>query len=1302
MLSSKRQFHDESRLDLDDTKNSTEKKVSDTSCDPAAVVNSRASTSTNVDSPRTAGTACSPSHQHCKSMLKSPLENASSPLSYSPTPTIRTPPTVSSIIPIGSVDIPYYSTFTQKVLDLSKHLGTIKRLLPRHDDDLFVPSAIPIRVILPDDIETNSTDSFDSSSFPTIATQERDESFPVPSEAAPKEDSSENPEAQKMRQNIQDILRIQKELAPSSNGSCYSLVSSLRIGSLCVVVAFFLLSMCIVIVYHGVSTSSNGTLTVLLCGIIVNVVLFLAFLLLAYAFFWRMDAQYYLEALDVVLFAARDFQLCQSVKKIDHPKHFKASVFLGFESRAVLQNLISSVLLASYRVESLNELLEMREAEARQQSQDPLPSFHVWQGSTDVDRTLAHSLGGLKLGASKKESFRRTDLGSASVYKRSATGELMFSGQSSTGHQFFPDMESFDTPSTTRGGQSEAVAGGEIGPMVVYIICKLFLDDLRSRRVNNMDSTVLSNKLREMTSTFSDAVTHIAASTGGVVVGMELDSAIITFNAFLPMPAVSAMSTAYKAAVSLDMELIKRKKQLNCDGMFNISWGMVLQQGRLIVGNGGTEYLKQPYVYGPELEFGYQVVELCRLLQCTVLSLAPNAQSNRSVQIIPVDVIGVAAAHTMFLYEIKMRNGEDMRALEDKMIKSLLLLYNHNFDNAVRSLLDIKDANHNAKRMCYLAAYFRRLARQKKLQVPHPYFRAGPSWEFIEILALQAAMSSNLSKSILESNAVYHGTSPTDPSEAGEEEGRIMEMESDIGEHGICRTESHQSNGGASEVVKSVDASESKGALIPVSATPSAKNSVSDNRLLPAGNKLSSNSGGGAPGTKNDPIVRENPSSHSIEGSSGGRNSKIPIPSSSSPSSSLPHFASVNQESGLADLLELEGSSFSEEPAFSKENPPSIFSVQESFNQSSSMRFKIPSLQSSIVVGSLTRSQMVSARNAQRAVVVTGTEASSMSAQAPSRVLKFSLGDLIAKGRGGTEVYRGLHPNGRIVAIKKVPIVNQSVDLKAAERELETLATLKHPNILRYIASCYTDADFYIIMEFVSGGSLTDLIRNFGPLPESAIHRYTMDSLAGLEYLHRRGIVHRDISTNNIMVTIDGECKIADFGGAFLASDNQRTAVSAEGPYGFQWSSTFLEMQCASSEHSLNMSLMGHPQTVSARPTHASIYGTPIYMSPQAARGIVDAKNDIWSLGIAVCYCSTGCIPFKNEDLVLPSKIFLEALSNGDVRPVIPSNQLDEGLESFVRLCLQEELEDRPSASQLLKNPYILQGNSRKPIRSSG
>eukprot|EP01004_Peranema_trichophorum_P003154 NODE_2158_length_1668_cov_29.746278_g1846_i0.p1 GENE.NODE_2158_length_1668_cov_29.746278_g1846_i0~~NODE_2158_length_1668_cov_29.746278_g1846_i0.p1 ORF type:complete len:199 (+),score=26.85 NODE_2158_length_1668_cov_29.746278_g1846_i0:781-1377(+) len=100
------------------------------------------------------------------------------------------------------------------------------------------------------------------------------------------------------------------------------------------------------------------------------------------------------------------------------------------------------------------------------------------------------------------------------------------------------------------------------------------------------------------------------------------------------------------------------------------------------------------------------------------------------------------------------------------------------------------------------------------------------------------------------------------------------------------------------------------------------------------------------------------------------------------------------------------------------------------------------------------------------------------------------------------------------------------------------MATLNHPNIVRYISSWNNDSDIFVVMEYVSGGNLLQLFSCFNKIPQQALARYLMDILNGLEYLHSNSIIHRDIKPSNILITPTGVCKLADFG-LSMSVDNQ-------------------------------------------------------------------------------------------------------------------------------------------------------------------
>lgn len=112
------------------------------------------------------------------------------------------------------------------------------------------------------------------------------------------------------------------------------------------------------------------------------------------------------------------------------------------------------------------------------------------------------------------------------------------------------------------------------------------------------------------------------------------------------------------------------------------------------------------------------------------------------------------------------------------------------------------------------------------------------------------------------------------------------------------------------------------------------------------------------------------------------------------------------------------------------------------------------------------------------------------------------------------------------------------------------LRRLSHPRIVQYY-ECITDANrLYIVLEYVENGSLSDILRKFGRLPEQLVIRYIGQVLEALEFLHARAIIHRDIKGANVLVTKDGHVKLADFGVARLADEHVSSTQSVVGtPY---------------------------------------------------------------------------------------------------------------------------------------------------------
>ncbi|CAN6278842.1 unnamed protein product [Urochloa humidicola] len=254
-------------------------------------------------------------------------------------------------------------------------------------------------------------------------------------------------------------------------------------------------------------------------------------------------------------------------------------------------------------------------------------------------------------------------------------------------------------------------------------------------------------------------------------------------------------------------------------------------------------------------------------------------------------------------------------------------------------------------------------------------------------------------------------------------------------------------------------------------------------------------------------------------------------------------------------------------------------------------------------------------------------------------------GKLIGSGTFG-QVYLGFNSeSGKFCAIKEVQVILD--DSKSKERlrqlnqEVDILRKLSHQNIVQYYGSELTDEALSIYLEYVSGGSIHNLLRDYGPFKEPVIRNYTRQILSGLAYLHGRKTVHRDIKGANILVGPNGEVKLADFGVA-------------------KHITSYAEIH--------------------------SFRGSPYWMAPE----VIMNKNgyslevDIWSLGCTVIEMGTGRHPWHpHEDVPAMFKIV-----NTKAIPEIPESFSKEG-KDFLSLCLKRDPAQRPSATQLLGHPFV-------------
>ena len=208
------------------------------------------------------------------------------------------------------------------------------------------------------------------------------------------------------------------------------------------------------------------------------------------------------------------------------------------------------------------------------------------------------------------------------------------------------------------------------------------------------------------------------------------------------------------------------------------------------------------------------------------------------------------------------------------------------------------------------------------------------------------------------------------------------------------------------------------------------------------------------------------------------------------------------------------------------------------------------------------------------------------------------------------------------------------------KNESRAIAMLSHPNIVKVYDVSYGERLQYIVMEYVEGISLKEYIEQRRVLPwKEAVHFLTQ-ILRALQHAHDRGVVHRDIKPQNIMLLHSGNIKVTDFGIARLARSETRTI----------------------SENAI---------------------GSVHYISPEQARGdLTDSKSDIYSLGVALYEMLTGQLPFQSDSTV---SIAIMQLQTQPRQPREINDQIPAGLEQITLRAMQKNPTDRyQSAAEML------------------
>ncbi|KAK6929556.1 NAF domain, partial [Dillenia turbinata] len=267
---------------------------------------------------------------------------------------------------------------------------------------------------------------------------------------------------------------------------------------------------------------------------------------------------------------------------------------------------------------------------------------------------------------------------------------------------------------------------------------------------------------------------------------------------------------------------------------------------------------------------------------------------------------------------------------------------------------------------------------------------------------------------------------------------------------------------------------------------------------------------------------------------------------------------------------------------------------------------------------------------------------------------KFELGRLLGQGNFARVYYARNLQSGQSVAIKSI---DKDKILKAGlidqiKREISTMRRVNHPNVLQLHEVLATKTKIYFVIEYAKGGELFNKVAK-GRLKENVARKYFQQLLSAVGFCHSRGVYHRDLKLENILLDENETLKVSDFGLSALVESKHQDGL--------------LHTTC----------------------------GTPAYVAPEVLsnRGYDGAKADIWSCGVILFVLLAGCLPFHDTNIIEMYRKIRKA-----------EYKCPNWLPSDVRKLLSKMLDPNPhsriSITKIKENPWFRRGLDNQPVNS--